>query len=113
MPDIATMSFNKVYSALIAKAERKGRSKEEINEIPAWLTGYAQKQLEEFMNSDLTYGEFINNCPNYNPRSELIKGKVCGIRVEEIEDPFMKRVRQLDKLIDELAKGKKMEEILR
>ena len=107
------MAFSKVYTALIAKAERKGRSKAEVDDLTSWLTGYSIEQIAGMMNSDISYGAFLSDAPSYNPRAELITGKICGIQIESIEDPLMKRVRQLDKLIDELAKGKAMVEIKR
>jgi len=107
------MRFQNVYSALIGKAERKGRTRAEVDEAAAWLTGYSAEQIEAAMDSDITYGKFFSDAPEYNPRACLITGKVCGIRVETIEDPLMKRIRQLDKLVDELAKGRPMEKILR
>lgn len=102
------MPYSKVYDCLVAKAERKGRTKAEVDDIINWLTGY-EKPAE----NDLTYGEFLSSAPAWNPRAELITGSVCGIRVEEIEDPMTKKMRQLDKLVDELAKGKPMEKVLR
>ena len=107
------MSFADVYSALIRKAERKGRTRAEVDEAASWLTGYALEQIDASLASEITYGAFLADAPAYNPRSELIRGKVCGIQVETIEDPLMKRVRQLDKLVDELAGGKAMEKVLR
>ena len=107
------MSFANVYSALIQKAERKGRTRAEVDQVTSWLTGYTLDQVAAIFASDMTYGAFLSSAPAYNPRSELITGKVCGIQVETIEDPLMKRVRQLDKLVDELAKGKPMEKVLR
>ena len=103
------MKVSKVYPLLVAKAEKKGRTKAEVDEVTAWLTGYDM----ESANLDVSYAEFFNNAPAYNPRAELITGKICGIRVETIKDPLMKKIRQLDKLVDELAKGKPMEKILR
>ena len=103
------MKLSKVYPLLVAKAERKGRTKAEVDEITAWLTGYDMAAVDP----DMTYAEFFNNAPAYNPRAELIGGSVCGVKIETIEDPLMKKIRQLDKLIDELAKGKPMEKILR
>ena len=103
------MKVSKVYPLLVAKAERKGRTKEEVDEIILWLTGYDMSSVDQ----DITYAEFFENAPAYNPCADLIKGSVCGVRVEVIEDPLMKKIRQLDKLIDELAKGKPMEKILR
>ena len=107
------MAFSKVYPLLVQKAERKGRTKAEVDEVTFWLTGYTPEQINEAVVSDITYGEFLNKAPEWNPRSELITGKVCGIQVETIEDPLMKKVRQLDKLVDELAKGKPMEKVIR
>lgn len=107
------MSFVKVYTALVNKAERKGRTRAEVDEAASWLTGYAPEQIDELLLSDTTYGAFLQQAPSYNPASELITGKVCGVQVETIEDPLMKRVRQLDKLVDELAKGRPMEKVLR
>lgn len=103
------MPFSKVYDCLVAKAERKGRTKAEVDEVNAWLTGYDMSAVD----LDMTYGQFLSLAPAWNPRAELITGSVCGIRVEEIEDPMTKRMRQLDKLVDELAKGKPMEKVLR
>lgn len=107
------MKFAKVYSLLVQKAERKGRTRAEVDDITAWLTGYSSSQIDQALSSDLSYGEFLSNAPAYHPRAELIKGKVCGVQVETIDDPLMKKVRQLDKLVDELAKGKSPEEIKR
>ncbi len=107
------MSFAKVYSALVNKAERKGRTRADVDEATSWLTGYAPDQIDALLASDATYGAFLQQAPAYNPASDLIKGKICGVQVETIEDPLMKRVRQLDKLVDELAKGRPMEKVLR
>ena len=107
------MLFQNVYSALIQKAERKGRTRGEVDEVTSWLTGYSAKEINEAMDSDMTYGRFFSAAPAYNPRASFITGKICGIQVETIEDPLMKRIRQLDKLVDELAKGKPMGQILR
>ena len=107
------MRFQDVYSVLIQKAERKGRTREEVEEVTAWLTGYSAEQIDAAMDSDITYGGFFSDAPAYNHRASLITGKICGIRIETIEDPLMKKIRQLDKLVDELAKGKPMEHILR
>ena len=107
------MAFSKVYPLLICKAERKGRTRAEVDQATAWLTGYTTGQIEAALVSDISYGDFLSNAPAYNPRAALITGKVCGVQVETIEDPLMKRVRQLDKLVDELAKGKTMEKVLR
>ncbi|MFB0971733.1 MAG: DUF2200 domain-containing protein [Tissierellia bacterium] len=110
---IYKMSFAKVYPLLVQKAERKGRTKAEVDEIITWLTGYNNLELNAIIEQDTNYEEFFNNAPKLNPNVDKIKGVVCGIRVEEIEDPLVKKVRWLDKLIDELAKGKSMEKILR
>ncbi len=107
------MLLGKVYPLLVNKALRKGRTQEEVNEIICWLTGYSPRQLEELLNLSTTYGDFFRNAPAPNPNRKLIKGSICGIRVEEIEEPLMQEIRYLDKLVDELAKGKPMEKILR
>ena len=107
------MYFAKVYPMLLAKAERKGRTKDEVNEITCWLTGYSSDAVNGFLHSDLTYGDFFRQAPALNPDRRLITGTICGVRVENIKDPLMQEIRYLDKLVDELAKGKKMEQILR
>lgn len=110
---VFAMSFAKVYPMLIAKAERKGRTRGEVLEVTAWLTGYSPKQIQELIQSEITYGDFFRNAPGLHPNRKLIKGSVCGVKVELIEDPLMQEIRYLDKLVDELAKGKTMEKILR
>lgn len=110
---VFAMSFARVYPMLIAKAERKGRSRDEVHAVTAWLTGYSNGQLEELLNSDITYGDFFRNAPAMNPARKKITGSVCGVKVETIEDPLMREIRYLDKLVDELAKGKPMEKIMR
>ena len=107
------MSFAKVYTLLVKKAERKGRTRAEVDVVTSWLTGYSNEQIDELLSSDVTYGAFLEQAPAYNPASDLITGKVCGIQVETIEDSLTKRMRQLDKLVDELAKGWSMEKVLR
>jgi len=107
------MSFAGVYPHYIAKAEKKGRTKEEVDEIIRWLSGYTQKELETQMEKKTDFETFFAEAPQLNPLRKLIKGVVCGIRVEEIEEPLMQEIRYLDKLIDELARGKAMEKILR
>ena len=107
------MPFGKLYPMLIAKAEKKGRTKTEVDEVTAWLTGYSRERLEELMESDITYGDFFLQAPALNPERRLIKGVVCGVRVEDIEEPLMQEIRYLDKLVDELARGKALEKILR
>ena len=111
--NVFDMSFSRVYACLIQKAERKGRTRDEVDAVTTWLTGYTDAQLREMEVGEWSYGRFIDDAPAYNPRADLITGKICGIRIETIDDPRMKRVRQLDKLVDELAKGKPMEKILR
>ena len=110
---VFSMSFAKVYPMLIAKAERKGRTRAEVLEVTAWLTGYTYEQIEAQLESNLSYGDFFRQAPALNPNRLLIKGSICGIKVELIEDPLMQNIRYLDKLVDELAKGKAMEKILR
>jgi hypothetical protein len=110
---IYTLSFARVYPEYVAKAEKKGRTKTEVNEIIRWLTGYSQEELEAQLEKQTDIETFIAEAPQLNPARALIKGVICGVRVEEIEDPIMQAIRYLDKLIDELAKGKAMEKILR
>ncbi|MDD2959134.1 MAG: DUF2200 domain-containing protein [Lachnospiraceae bacterium] len=107
------MSFSKIYPLLVNKAVKKGRSKEEVDQIIRWLTGYSQENLEKFLKEPINYEDFFRNAPELNPNRTLIKGSVCGVRVEAIEEPLMREIRYLDKLIDELAKGKPMDKILR
>ena len=110
---VFAMSFSKVYPMLIAKAERKGRTRDEVLAVTAWLTGYTNEKLEELLVSEITYGDFFRNAPALNPARKQIKGSVCGVKVETIQDPLMREIRILDKLVDELSKGKPMEKILR
>jgi|SRR5690606_18200794 len=110
---IYRMSFAKVYPLYVQKAERKGRTKAEVDEIIRWLTGYRQKELEAQLAKETDLETFFAKAPGLNPARSLIKGVVCGVRVEEIEEPTMREIRYLDKLIDELARGKPMEKILR
>lgn len=107
------MAFASVYPLYIQKAEKKGRTKAEVDEIITWLTGYDSQQLEEVIESKIDFDTFFSRAPRLNPNAELITGVVCGVRVQDIEDPLMKKIRYLDKLIDELAKGKPMARILR
>jgi hypothetical protein len=107
------MSVASVYPHYVAKAEKKGRTREEVDECIRWLTGYTNAGLAKQLEKRTSFREFFDKAPKLNPNASLIKGVVCGIRVEEIEDPLMQKIRYLDKLIDELAKGKKMEKILR
>ncbi|MCO7123979.1 DUF2200 domain-containing protein [Ihubacter massiliensis] len=110
---IYAMKFSKIYSLLVQKADKKKRTKQEVDEIICWLTGYDEVGLTQQLRNDVDYKTFFEQAPCINPNSEKIKGTVCGVRVEEIKDPIMKQIRYLDKLIDELAKGKAMEKILR
>ncbi len=110
---IFAMSFASVYPLYVRKAEGKNRTKEEVNEVIFWLTGYDEAGLEKQIQEKTDFRTFFDQAPEMNPNVSLIKGVVCGIRVEEIEDPLMQKIRYLDKLIDELAKGKKIEKILR
>tara|TARA_B100001250_G_C19582332_1_gene692639 strand:- start:200 stop:553 length:354 start_codon:yes stop_codon:yes gene_type:complete len=110
---IYTMSFAGVYPHYITKAEKKGRTKEEVDTIIYWLTGYNEQDLQRILDDKTNFETFFAEAPELNPNVSLIKGVICGYRVEEIEDPLMQKIRYLDKLIDELAKGKAMEKILR
>ena len=110
---IFTTSFSSVYPHYVTKAEKKGRTKAEVDEIIRWLTGYQQEELEAQIEKKTDFETFFSEAPQMNTARTLIKGVVCGIRVEDIEEPLMQEIRYLDKLIDELAKGKAMEKILR
>ena len=110
---VSAMKFSKIYPLLVQKAERKGRSREEVDEVICWLTGYDQEGLTRQIEREADYEAFFQEAPAINPNCSLIKGKICGIAVESIEDPLMQKIRYLDKLVDELAKGKPMEKILR
>ena len=106
-------SFASVYPLYVAKAEKKGRTKAEVDEVIRWLTGYSQKKLEAELKKKTDFETFFAQAPLMNPARALIKGLVCGVRVEEVKEPTMREIRYLDKLVDELAKGKAMEKILR
>jgi hypothetical protein len=110
---ICAMSFASVYPLYVAKAKKKGRTKEEVDEIIRWLTGYSQEELEEQLEKQTDLGTFVSEAPGLNPSRALIEGVICGVRVEDIKEPTMREVRYMDKLIDELANGKAMEKILR
>ncbi|HJF32034.1 MAG TPA: DUF2200 domain-containing protein [Sporosarcina psychrophila] len=110
---IYTMSVARVYPLYVTKAEKKGRTKAEIDEVIRWLTGYSQEELEVQLEKQINFETFFAEAPQMNPSRTLIKGVICGVRVEDIEEPTMQEIRYLDKLIDELAKGKAMEKILR
>ena len=110
---IYKMSFSSVYPHYITKAERKERTKEEVDEIILWLTGYSEEELKKQIDKEVNFEEFFEQAPAMNPARKEVKGVICGVRVEEIEEPLMQEIRYMDKMIDELAKGKKMEKILR
>lgn len=110
---IYTMSFASVYKLYIAKSEKKNRTKAEVDEIIHWLTGYSQAELEKQIKDETNFEDFFAQAPKLNPNRELIKGKICGVQIEEIKEPLMREIRYLDKLIDELAQGRPMEKILR
>lgn len=107
------MTFASVYPLYIAKAEKKGRTRAEVDEVIRWLTGYTQKGLEAQVKKQTTFEVFFNKAPRLNSARALIKGVICGVRIEEIAEPLMREIRYLDKLVDELAKGRPMEKILR
>ena len=111
--NINAMSISKVYPLYVEKAEQKGRTKEEVDEIIFWLTGYSKEKLELQLEKGVDFETFFIEAPEMNPSRELIKGVVCGVSVEDIKEPIMREIRYLDKLIDELAKGKAMDKILR
>ncbi|MBO9716776.1 MAG: DUF2200 domain-containing protein [Pseudoxanthomonas sp.] len=111
--DIFTTAFARVYPMYVQKAERKGRTREEVDAVVRWLTGYAQDALERQIAREVDFTTFFAQAPALNPRRELIKGVVCGVRVEDVADPLMREIRYLDKLVDELAKGKALEKVLR
>lgn len=110
---VFSMDFSKIYSLYVQKAEKKNRTEEEVIQIICWLTGYSSDGLANQVDGDNDLSTFFAEAPTLNPNVSLIKGMVCGVRIEEVEDPLMRKIRYLDKLIDELAKGKAMENILR
>jgi len=110
---IFSMSFARIYPLYIAKAEKKGRTKKEVDDVLCWLLGYTQKGLDSQLKKEVNLEAFITEAPELNPLRSLIKGVICGVRVEEIKDPLTQTMRYMDKLVDELAKGKTMEKILR
>jgi hypothetical protein len=110
---IFTMAFSKVYPLYVQKAERKHRTKEEVDQVICWLTGYDPQGLNRQLERQVDFETFFAQAPALHPNASLIKGVVCGVRVEEVQDPLMQKIRYLDKLVDELAKGKAMEKILR
>ena len=112
MHRIFTTSVSSVYPHYVAKAERKGRTRAEVDEVTCWLTGYDDTELARHLADDTTFGDFFAGA-TLNPGADLITGSVCGVKVQEVEDPLMRRIRYLDKLVDELAKGRPMEKVLR
>ena len=110
---IYQMKLGKIYPLLVQKAVRKGRTQAEVDTVICWLTGYSREELCALAQGAISYGDFFRQAPHLNERREEIRGGVCGVRVEEIQEPLLQEIRRLDKLIDELAKGKPMEEILR
>ena len=113
LKSVYTYIFDKVYPMYIAKVEKKGRTKEEVDEVIRWLTGYTQSKLNTQIKKEVNFETFFKEAPRLNPSRKLITGMICGVRVEEIEDKIMREMRYLDKLVDELAKGRPMEKILR
>jgi len=112
-PRVYSIPFARIYPLYIEKAEKKGRTKKEVDEVLRWLLGYTQKGLETQLENETVLENFIAEAPRPNPSRTLIKGVICGVRIEEIKDPMMREIRYMDKLIDELAKGRPMEKILR
>ena len=110
---IPRMKFSKVYPLYVEKAERKNRTREEVDQVICWLTGYSKSELQQQLKRESDFETFFAEAPVIHPNSSLIKGVVCGVRVEEIEDPLVRKVRYLDKLIDELARGKALEKVIR
>ncbi|MSS83281.1 DUF2200 domain-containing protein [Actinomycetaceae bacterium WB03_NA08] len=110
---ISEMPFGRVYPLYIAKVESKGRAKQQVDQVISWLTGYDAAQLEQIAAGETTLEEFFTSAPALNPNRELVTGVICGVRIEDIEDPLMKEIRYMDKLVDEVARGKAMEKILR
>lgn len=109
--DVFSMQFSKVFPLLIAKAEKKGRTRAEVMEVTAWMTGYTPGNLEQLLESGKTYGEFLREAPAMNPARMEIRGKVCGVQIDAIDDPLTRDMRILDKLVDDLARGKSIEKI--
>lgn len=110
---VYSMSVSKVYPMYIAKVERKGRTKEEVDTVTKWLTGYTQRRLESQLKKEVDFKTFFSEAPKLNPNRSLITGVICGVKIQEIKEPLMREIRYLDKLVDEIAKGKEIEKILR
>lgn len=111
--DVTKMPFAKLYPLLVDKAGKKGRTREEVDQVTVWLTGYTPADIARLEGADISYGDFFRDAPAMNPARTRITGTVCGVRVEEIQDPLTREIRYLDKLVDELAKGRPMDKILR
>ncbi len=111
--DVTQMLFARLYPLLVSKAERKGRTRQEVDQVTAWLTGYSPEDIARMEQSGITYGAFFQNAPAMNPDRVRITGRVCGVRVEEVQDPLLREIRYLDKLVDELARGWPLERVLR
>lgn len=113
-PRVLSMSFANVWDALVAKAERKGRTRSEVMAVTTWLTGYSEDQINELLiKEELSYADFFHQAPRMNPMRNLVTGSICGVRVQDIDDPLMHDIRVLDKMVDELARGKALEKVLR
>lgn len=112
-PRVFAISFARVYPLYVQKAEKKGRTKQEVDKVITWLTGYSNAQLRKCITANIDFQTFLGQAPKMNPNIDLITGLVCGIRVEDVTDPLMKKIRYMDKLVDELARGKKLQSILR
>lgn len=107
------MAFSSVYPLYIAKVERKGRTKDDVDQAICWLTGYSPEQLESQLEAQVSFQDFFDQAPSLSPRAELITGTICGVKIEAIESPLMKKIRWLDKLVDEIAKGRPLEKVFR
>ena len=113
MEKVFRMELRKVYPLVVAKAERKGRSRAEVDEVTCWLTGYNREDLAALVGTDISHGDFFRGAPAPNPNRDKVAGSICGVKVEAIQDPLLRDIRVLDKLVDELAKGKPLEKVLR
>ena len=113
MEKVFRMELRKVYPLLVAKAERKGRSRAEVDAVTCWLTGYSREELSTLVETDISYGDFFRGAPAPNTNRDKVTGSICGVKVEAIQDPLLRDIRVLDKLVDELAKGKPLEKVLR
>ena len=111
--NVFNMPFARVYPLLVAKAQKRGRTDGEVAQAAPWLTGYTPEQILEALQTDITYGDFFRGAPQLNPRRDLVSGKICGVAIDEIDDPLMRDIRRLDKMVDELARGRALEKVLR